>query len=200
MEQSEPASLQQLYEKMKDCKACKVRSGCFQVVGGAGQMERPKLLIIGEAPSKDDDNTGEPLSGGEGECLRDALRTTKILNKMNTLYTNVLKCAPTDKFPKGDPAMICTMLWLSKEIELAQPKRMILLGNTPLKYVAGMEKVTTCRGNWYDVKGIRTMVTYHPRFVMREDARGDMHARQCFEQDIMEVAKEVAELEKAAFA
>lgn len=192
--------LEALYEKMTGCKACKMRQSCFQVVGAVGQTDRPRLLIVGEAPSKADDDSGQPLSGSEGDCLRDALRATGVLNRGNTLYTNVLKCAPPDKFPRGEPASICSTNWLGREIELAQPQRMLLLGNTPLKYVAGMEKISTCRGQWITVKGIRTLPTFHPRFVLREDARGDMHARRCFEQDIAEVAKEVAALDKVAFS
>lgn len=189
-------SLESLYEEMKGCHACRVRSGCTQVITAVGQMESPKLLVIGEAPGQADDEEGQPFIGPEGEVLREALRQTRILNRENTLLTNVLKCCPPKfKFPTDDSAVVCVSKWLWREIEIAKPQRMLLLGNTPLKYVAGMEKVTACRGNWYDIRGIRTMVTYHPKYVIRTDSKGDMSVREMFERDIMEVAIEVEGLQ-----
>lgn len=188
-------NLEELYEKSKGCSACGLRAGCQQVLGGVGQVESPKLLIIGEAPDQEEDEEGAAFIGRASKCLRNALRDTGVLDRSNTLLTYVLKCRPPgDKFPKAETARICMSLWLDKEIALAKPARMLLLGNVPLKHVANKDKVTLCRGHWYDVKGIRTMVTFHPKYVLRQDSQGDMYTRQCFESDIEAVAKEVQSL------
>jgi DNA polymerase len=185
-------SLSDLYEEMKGCNACKMRAGCTQVVPGAGQVESPILLVVGEAPGGDEDLRGEPFVGQAGQVLRQVLRQTGVLNRTNTLISNTIKCRPpNNKFPKDDSAQVCVAKWLWREIELAKPKRLLLLGNTPLKYVAGLEGITSCRGNWYDVRGIRTMATYHPSYVMRNDSSGEMFVREMFERDIREVADEV---------
>jgi len=177
---------------MKGCTACKMRAGCSRVVTAEGQTDSPILLVIGEAPGYEEDASGRPFIGSAGLLLRDAIRETGVLNRSNTLITNVLKCRPpNDEFPKGDPSTICTTLWLNREIDLAKPKRLLLLGNVPLKHVANLKGVTNCRGNWYDVRGIRTMVTYHPKYVARQDAAGDIRTRHAFEDDINQVAKEV---------
>lgn len=71
---------------------------------------------------------------------------------------------------------------------------MLLLGNVPLKHVAGMTGITARRGNWYDVRGIRTMATYHPSYVLRRENGGDLQAVTDFEADVHEVAGEVERL------
>jgi uracil-DNA glycosylase len=189
-------SLEELYTKMKSCNACKMRSLCTQVVPAEGQINSPKLLIVGEAPGADEDREGRPFVGMAGQLLREVLRETKILNKGNTLISNVMKCRPPDnKFPKNDCPSICVSLWLNKEIELAKPQRMLLLGAQPLKFVAGLTGVTLCRGKWYEVKGVRTMITFHPSYVARQDRAGDLSTRRQFEDDIYQVALEVKGLE-----
>lgn len=189
-------TLDELYKEMISCTACKLRSVCTQVVTSIGNRKNPILLIVGEAPGAEEDEYGEPFVGKAGETLRHVLRMTKIINKNNTLITNTIHCRPpANKFPKDDSPLICVGKWLNKEIETAHPKRMLLLGNTPLKYVAALKGITSIRGQWLNVKGIRTMATYHPSYVMRKDNLGEIQTRGNFERDIFEVASEVKELE-----
>lgn len=185
-------TLEELYAEKAKCTACKLRAGCTQVVVGTGCLVSPALMIIGEGPTDDDDLEGEPFLGSSGQALRSVLRETKVLNKKNTLLTNVVACRPPkNKFPKDGSAEICIGNWLWKEIELAKPARILLLGSTPLKYVADLDGITKCRGQWYNIRGVRTMATYHPSYVLRQDGQGIMVAREQWTRDINEVANEV---------
>jgi len=189
---------QRLYAEMKKCNACVMRKGCQQVVTHDGFLDdTPLLLIVGEAPGVDEDTQGIPFVGDCGQLLREALRATKSLNKNNTIISNTLKCRPIgNKFPKvKEIPRLCVATWLDKEIELIEPKRMLLLGNVPLQYVAGFTGITRARGKWLTIKGIRTMATYHPSFVLRRMGAGDLQERQDFFDDIMLVAKEVERLQ-----
>lgn len=188
-------SLAELYEQKKLCQACVLRSACQQVVVGTGQYENPTLMVVGEAPGSDEDIQGEPFVGRAGQLLREALRETSILNRRNTLISNTLGCRPPkNKFPTDDSPSICVSKWLMNEINEAKPQRMLLLGGQALKYVAGLEGITACRGQWYNVMGVRTMATYHPSYVLRCDDDGRLNVRKDFEGDIAAVAEEVAEL------
>ena len=150
------------------------------------------LFICGESPGSDEDEQGEPFVGRAGQCLRVVLRDTKVINRSNTIISNVIRCRPPgNKFPEDESASICVSSWLFKEIELTKPKRMMLLGNRALKHVAGMSGISSVRGNWIIARGIRTMPTFHPSYVMRRERDGDMQAREQFERDIFEVAQEV---------
>ena len=152
---------QRLYAEMKKCNACVMRKGCQQVVTHDGFLDdTPLLLIVGEAPGVDEDTQGIPFVGDCGQLLREALRATKSLNKNNTIISNTLKCRPIgNKFPKvKEIPRLCVATWLDKEIELIEPKRMLLLGNVPLQYVAGFTGITRARG-----KGGRTPTERHDR-------------------------------------
>ncbi len=187
-------TIDQLYEEMVNCTSCKMRKSCTQVVTAAGQRKNPALMIIGEAPGQQEDEAGEPFVGAAGQSLRAVLRSTGILTRENTLITNVLKCRPPkNKFPTGDAADICVAKWLWEEIRLAAPKRILLLGSVPLEYVAGLEGITACRGQWYTIRGIRTLATFHPQFIFRKDNEGITHFRENWIKDIKEIAAEVEE-------
>ena len=181
------------WEQMRACSACRLRKGCNQVVLPVGNRVDPVLLICGEAPGADEDADGEPFVGKAGQVLREVLRRhAAIINKNTTLIANVLGCRPPgNKFPKDECPSTCVALWLNRIIAVTQPKRMLLLGNSPLKHVAGLSGITSMRGNWVTCKGIRTLPTYHPSYVMRSDNAGWVQPRQEFEADIAEVAGEM---------
>lgn len=187
--------LENIYEDMLSCNACKMRAGCTKVVPATGKMDSPILMVVGEAPGQEEDDAGEPFVGRAGQALRKAIRDTKVLNRTNTIITNVLKCRPPgNRFPTDESASICVGKWLSREIELAKPKRLLLLGNVPLKYVASMSGITMHRGKWVEAMGIRSMPTYHPSYVLRQDGQGDMQTRALWERDIEEMAEEVKQI------
>jgi uracil-DNA glycosylase family 4 len=190
---------QKLYSEMKSCSACAMRQGCTQVVTYDGFLDdTPLLLIVGETPRKEEDERGTPFVGDCGILLREALRATKILKKNNTVMTNMVKCRPPgDKFPsdKNIPRL-CISKWLDKEITAIEPKRMLLLGSMPLLFVAGLKGISKARGNWLTVKGVRTMATFHPSYVIRQMSEGDLETRQSFFDDIKMVAEEIAQLQE----
>lgn len=189
---NEYKTLDELYAAKVQCTACSLRAACTQVVPGTGSRDKVALLIIAEAPGENEDEEGEVLIGSAGQALRTVLRSTGILNRQNTLMTNVLGCRPPkNKFPKDDCPEICVTKWLWEEIRLAQPKRILLLGSVPLQYVAGLDGITNCRGQWYSIRGIRTMATFHPSFILRKDNEGIMSYRDTWVKDIKEVAGEI---------
>lgn len=188
-------TLTELYQEKVKCNACRLRTGCTQVVPGDGCMESPILMLVGECGGQEEDEIGVPFVGRCGQLLREVLRATKIINRTNTLISNTVGCRPPkNKFPTDDCPNICVSKWLWKEIELAAPKRMLLLGNTPLKYVAGLTGITTNRGRWFNIRGIRTLATYHPSYILRTDQAGMLQHRETFEADIKDVANEVKTL------
>jgi uracil-DNA glycosylase family 4 len=182
--------------EMKDCRSCRMREGCIQVVPPTGSGST--LLICGEAPGEEEDERAEPFCGDCGQLLRQYLRQTGVIKRSNTTITNVLNCRPPhNKFPKDNCAEVCYALWLSRIIRELQPKLMLLLGNTPLEYVAGLHGITASRGRWIVARGIRTMPTYHPSYVMRCLSGGNIKEVKQFELDISAVAKEVSLLEQS---
>jgi uracil-DNA glycosylase family 4 len=146
-----------------------------QVVFGVGNPEA-ELMFVGEAPGEDEDKQGEPFVGKAGQLL------TKIIETMglsrNTVYiANVLKCRPD--MPPGVPGnrkpelkeMQTCLPYLREQIEIIQPRAIVALGATALQGLTGQNlPVGRLRGNWLDFQGTPLMVTFHPAYLLRNQA------------------------------
>jgi len=146
-----------------------------QVVFGVGNPEA-ELMFVGEAPGEDEDRQGEPFVGRAGELL------TKIIKAMgfersDVFIANVLKCRPDmppgvpgNRKPRPDEMQVC-LPYLREQIDIIQPKAIVALGATALEGLTGQQiPVGRARGHWMDFSGIPLMVTYHPAYLLRNQA------------------------------
>jgi DNA polymerase len=172
-------------DKMAECSLCGLRKTCRGVVTPAGNLKNPILLICGDAPGIEEDDQGEPFSGKAGTVLREILRSTGCMNRQTAVMTNVINCRPPrSKFPRSkEIPTVCKNKWLFPMIEALSPERMLLLGGVALEHVAGVKGITRHRGQWFEARGVRTMSTWHPSYVMRKDQDGYMDARDEFTRE-----------------
>ncbi len=145
------------------------------VVFGVGTPDA-RLMLIGEAPGADEDVQGEPFVGKAGELL------TRILGAMgfqrsDVLIANILKCRPdtpdqTAGNRKPTPEEMGTCLpWLEEQINLVQPEVLVALGATAVEGLLGKTVgITRLRGTWQTYRGIPLMPTYHPAYLLRNQA------------------------------
>jgi len=185
------------FEKDKEaCRQCSVGMVYGKVVLSSGCKENPKVIVVGEAPGKDEVEQGEPFVGKAGKLLRLVLGECGF-RKTNSLISNIIPCRPeNNKFPQ-DASLVkaCSNKWLVNEILLTKPSQLLLLGSQPLKYVLGLSGITKLRGKWYDFSAgldepIKCMPTFHPSYVLRKKyMSGGKAIRQSFEEDIKTVAK-----------
>ncbi|HOP03936.1 MAG TPA: uracil-DNA glycosylase [Tenuifilaceae bacterium] len=147
------------------CDLCKTRN---HVIFGEGN-ENAKILIIGEAPGRDEDLNGRPFIGKSGQLLDKILAACGFTRSEHVFISNIVKCRPPDnRVPTPHEAAIC-MPHLQKQIELINPKILILLGATALKYMAGPNhRITRERGNWLNLQGRLAMPVYHPAALLRD--------------------------------
>ena len=83
---------------------------------------------------------------------------------------NIIKCRPpNNRNPEPDEAAAC-LPYLERQIELVKPKAIVILGAVPLQYLFNRRGVTRIHGTWLDYKGIETMVTFHPAYLLRYPA------------------------------
>lgn len=146
-----------------------------QTVFGVGNPEA-ELMFVGEAPGADEDARGEPFVGRAGQLL------TKIIAAMgfqraDVYIANVLKCRPD--MPPGSsgnrpptPAEMETCLpYLQEQISIIQPKVMIALGATAVEGLLGTRGVMReLRGKWHSYQETPLMITYHPSYLLRNQA------------------------------
>jgi DNA polymerase len=133
-------------------------------------------MFVGEAPGEDEDKQGEPFVGKAGQLLTKIIETMG-LTRDAVYIANVLKCRPD--MPPGVPGnrkpelkeMQTCLPYLREQIEIIQPKVVVALGATALYGLTGQNTpVGKVRGKWLEFQGIPLMVTFHPAYLLRNQA------------------------------
>lgn len=179
----------ELKEKIKDCKKCKLCNGRYQVVLAEGN-ENADVMFIGEGPGADEDRQGKPFVGKAGQLMNKAFQALEI-SREKIYITNIVKCRPpNNRVPEQEEAKAC-MDYLRSQVILVNPKIIVLMGSTALKNILGDEYgITAARGKWFEKKGIIYMPTWHPAALLRDDMK-----KIEFWKDLKQVKEKAKELE-----
>ncbi len=133
-------------------------------------------MFVGEAPGADEDRQGEPFVGRAGELLTKIIQTMGY-QRSEVYIANVLKCRPD--LPPGTPGnrqptpaeMATCLPYLREQIELIRPKVMVALGGTAMRGLFGKEEpMKQMRGRWHLFGSIPVMATFHPSYLLRNQA------------------------------
>jgi DNA polymerase len=117
-------------------------------------------MIVGEAPGREEDESGRPFVGRAGKILTASLDKAGI-KREEVFISNVVKCRPPGNRPptKGE-IEICYNTYLSKQIHLLKPKVVLLLGKTAIRAVTGLKAFP--RKHVIRSGGLDYLCTYHP--------------------------------------
>ena len=163
-------------ERVGACTRC-AHLACSrtQTVFGVGNPNAD-LMFIGEAPGADEDQQGEPFVGRAGQLL------TRILKAMNfaredVYIANILKCRPdmpAGSFGNRPPTpteMQTCQPYLVEQIEIIQPSVLVALGAVAVEGLLGTRAtMRELRGRWHSYNNIPLMITYHPAYLLRNQA------------------------------
>jgi len=158
---------EQLKKEVLSCQRCDLCKTRHNVVFGEGNRHAP-ILCIGEGPGYYEDMQGKPFVGKSG-LLLDKIFAACGFNRQEHLFIgNIVKCRPPEnRVPTPEEREIC-LPYLYKQIELIDPKIIILLGSTALKgLIDPNARITKIRGQWMEWKGKLVMPTYHPSALLR---------------------------------
>jgi DNA polymerase len=161
--------LEELAAQIRVCVKCPLCESRTLAVPGDGKPTA-KVMIIGEAPGKEEDESGHPFVGSAGRFLNHVLEGTG-LDRSDFFITNTVKCRPPgNRTPKKLEVETCTSNYLFEQIELINPKLIVLLGGVAAKKMLGVKSINEARGKVIEHEGRRYLVGYHPavRFY-RED-------------------------------
>src|SRR5213592_1709716 len=163
-------------ERVRGCTKCpNLACTRTQTVFGIGNPDA-ELMFIGEAPGVDEDKQGEPFVGRAGQLL------TRILKAMNfaredVYIANILKCRPDtpagafgNRAPTPIEMQTCRP-YLVEQIEIIQPKVLVALGAVAVEGLLGTHgTMRELRGRWHSYNGTPLMITYHPAYLLRNQA------------------------------
>lgn len=153
-------------KELQACEDCPLRKECRQpVMPSSGRFN---IMVIGEAPGRDEDKLGMGFVGKAGEILWETIDSFGFERKDFTV-TNVVKCYPSEtKTPTLAHVKACSK-WLTEEIKNIQPFMVLALGNTGLKFFHGLESGITNRNGlteWNEKFGCWISWALHPASVI----------------------------------
>ncbi len=162
-----PAALAAIREYIGDCTRCRLHTGRTKLVFGVGNPDAD-IMFVGEGPGADEDAQGEPFVGRAGQLLNNMI-TAMGIRREDVYIANIVKCRPPgNRAPEKDEADTCSP-FLVQQIDVVKPKVIVALGATAAKNLLLMnDSMGALRGRWFDFRGTRLVVTYHPAYLLRD--------------------------------
>ena len=159
--------LDNLYEPYQNCTLCPLSNNRTNVVFGRGNPDA-KLLLIGEAPGKDEDLQATPFIGRSGKLLSQILDSLGI--KEDEIYiTNIVKCRPpSNRAPLPYEIATCTNILLEQQIAIIAPKVICALGASSAQTLSKEKTaISLLRTKNLFYNTIKLIATYHPAYILR---------------------------------
>ena len=158
-------------------KNCDLKKQAKNIVFSDGNP-KSKIMLVGEAPGASEDQEGLPFVGRAGMLL-DKMLAAINLDRKKVYISNIINYRPPENRRPTDAEIEKYLPFITKHIEIIEPKILVLLGSTAMSALIGKELVISkMRGKWIDKKfgNCRTsvIITFHPAFLMRQPAQKKM--------------------------
>jgi uracil-DNA glycosylase len=173
----EAEKLEALAIQIRSCVQCPLHASRTKAVPGEGSPSA-RVMLIGEAPGRDEDQRGQPFVGAAGRFLDQMLAGSGV-DRSDLFITNTVKCRPeNNRTPRKREVDTCTSLYLFEQIELINPALIMLLGSVATKKLLGVNSVNEVRGRVIEHNNRKYLAGYHPaasfyRDDMAENIRQD---------------------------
>jgi DNA polymerase len=183
-------ALQEVKNVCNNCYKCDLSKTRKNVVFGEGVFSS-KIMLIGEGPGQQEDETGRPFVGKAGQLLDKILETQDISREKNIYICNIVKCRPPENRVPADKEMEACRQYLDAQIQLMRPKIIILCGSTAVKAVLKTKVgITKIRGQWFEGPfGSKMMPFFHPSYLLRNQSKAAGSPKWLTWQDVQEIKK-----------
>jgi uracil-DNA glycosylase len=180
------------------CQRCELGQYRTHAVIGRGNPQA-QVMIIGEGPGQNEDETGLPFVGKAGQLLDKILAAVQWNSEQDVYICNVVKCRPPgNRTPTPEESEACKP-YLLEQIRLFNPKIILLTGATAVRGLTGDKRgITKIRGQWLDWQGYLCMPIFHPAYLLRNPSRETGSPKWLMWQDIQTVQKKLDELMTSA--
>jgi DNA polymerase len=159
-------TLDQIRAELGDCRRCALSESRRELVYGVGNPDA-RLVLVGEAPGREEDRRGEPFVGEAGQLL-DRILAAMGLCREEVYICNVLKCRPpANRDPFPEEVATCEP-FLARQIAAIGPQVIIALGRFAVHSLLQTRvPISRLRGEWQSYRGIPLMPTFHPAYLLR---------------------------------
>lgn len=156
---------------MEAFEHCELKRGARSFVFSDGNPAA-RVMIIGEAPGREEDRAGRPFVGRAGQLLDrmfDAIDMGRAHDDAarSVYITNVLPWRPPSNRTPEQAEIAMMLPFLQRHVALADPDVIVLMGNTPCQAMLGRTGITRMRGTWTEVLGKPCLPMFHPAYLLR---------------------------------
>ena len=150
---------------------CELKKGAKSLVFSDGNPAA-RVMIIGEAPGRDEDIQGKPFVGRAGQLLDRMLDAIEMGRahpdaERSVYITNILPWRPPQNRDPKPEEIAMMMPFVARHVELAGPDILVLMGNISCQALLGRRGITRLRGNWTEALGRPTLPMFHPAYLLR---------------------------------
>jgi uracil-DNA glycosylase len=169
LDRVEGDTLERIREDLGECTRCRLHKQRNKIVFGAGNA-RAELVFVGEGPGRDEDMQGLPFVGRAGKLLTQMIEAMGLARE-DVYICNVVKCRPPEnRKPENDEVATCSP-YLFRQLDVIAPKAIVCLGATAAQaLLKTQDPISRYRGQWFDYRNTKLMVTYHPAYLLRNPA------------------------------
>lgn len=161
-------ALRVIAEEVAGCTRCEILAASrTRTVPGEGNPVA-RLMFVGEGPGQTEDETGRPFVGKAGRLLDDMISKGMGLRREDVFIANIVKCRPPGN-RDPEPAEVRNCIgYLERQIAIIRPEFLCLLGKPAAQTLLSTSMpMGRLRGKWQRYKGIPTIATWHPAYLLR---------------------------------
>ena len=173
-------TLEELEQAVQSFELCPLKKGARNTVFAEGNPDAD-LVVVGEAPGREEDEQGKPFVGASGQLLSRMLEAIGIKSREQYRITNLVYWRPPgNRNPDSDEVAVCYPFFL-RHMALVKPRWILLLGNVAMQHVLserrGITKVhgqffpLTLLGSGVGVGAVVALPSFHPSYLLRTPAK-----------------------------
>lgn len=169
----ETLPLEEIRAQVEQCHACSLYEGRTNVVFGEGDPHA-RVLIVGEAPGKNEDLQGKPFVGAAGKFLDELLETAG-LKREEVFIANVLKCRPpSNRNPQANEIETCAP-FLRMQTQTIDPLVIVTMGNFATQFILRTGTgITQLRGTVQQAGRFVVLPVFHPAAAIYDRSKRDV--------------------------
>lgn len=160
-------ALSALRDEVLPCTSCKLHADRTNLVFGEGSPTA-RVMFIGEAPGRVEDQTGRPFVGPSGQLLEKIIENAMGMKRKDVFIANINKCRPPgNRDPEPDEIAAC-LPHLRRQVALIRPEVIVTLGRVALCNLLGVDQpMRVMRGQTLSYEGTPVVPTWHPAYLLR---------------------------------
>jgi uracil-DNA glycosylase len=191
------SSMEEIKIHCNQCFRCGLGTTRTHAVIGRGSLTAP-IMIVGEGPGQNEDETGIPFVGKAGQLLDKILESVQ-LTEADVFICNIVKCRPPGNRTPGQDEMDACRPYLLEQIRMVDPKIILLTGASAVKGITGDKRgITKIRGQWLEWDNRLCMPIFHPAYLLRNQSREKGSPKWLMWQDIQTVRTKLDEIRGTA--